>query len=235
MRREVIRAHYENRVAPQRESYVILDWSSRAAQCTRFEVLLEELRRPQLPAAPGLIQVARPEMIVATQKPDLAADLAAAGRVHASFSLLDVGCGLTDLCSYLAERGWRGRYVGVDITPGILREARRRWPSRPMVLADLFVKQPFKDRSFDVVFASGVFNLKLGNNEEFVCRAIPVLFQLARNCLVLNLLHRRARLKYPLCSYFDPDRFRDAVPAAASSALLRDDYLENDLTLIFWR
>lgn len=40
-----IRAHYEARVAPERETYEILDWGSRAAQIARFDVLVSLLQR----------------------------------------------------------------------------------------------------------------------------------------------------------------------------------------------
>jgi demethylmenaquinone methyltransferase/2-methoxy-6-polyprenyl-1,4-benzoquinol methylase len=39
---------------------------------------------------------------------------------------LDFGCGTGDLTERLLERGKAGRVVGIDITPGMLRRARRR-------------------------------------------------------------------------------------------------------------
>ena len=44
------------------------------------------------------------------------------------FRLLDVGCGVAELAPYLKSLGFQFEYTGVDITPAMLREARRRNP-----------------------------------------------------------------------------------------------------------
>lgn len=112
MRTQRIRAHYERRIHPGLKSHEILDWSSPEAQRCRFEVLrrvLDAERRAGAGTAP------------------------AAGPL-----LLDVGCGLTDLCSFMEEQTPRVRYVGVDLSERMLREALRRHPGRRVVQADVF-------------------------------------------------------------------------------------------------
>lgn len=47
-----IRRHYEPRISPHRETFDILDWSSRESQQTRFAVLLRVLRRECPPEQP---------------------------------------------------------------------------------------------------------------------------------------------------------------------------------------
>jgi SAM-dependent methyltransferase len=136
MRAERIRAHYERRIEPRLKSHEILDWSSPEAQRRRFEVLCRVLDAE--------FQT---------------------GRMPASGPLLlDVGCGLTDLKCYLDERGVRVRYVGVDLSQRMLREAQRRHPGRCVVQADVFAAAPFAPRTFDVAFCSGTLNLRLDNN-----------------------------------------------------------------------
>src|SRR5260370_22080559 len=41
-------------------------------------------------------------------------------------SVLDVGCGFGDLLGYLRSKGWRGRYIGVDLMCQVIGEARKR-------------------------------------------------------------------------------------------------------------
>lgn len=41
---DAIRAHYEHRISPERESFDVLDWASAASQQARFEVLLRNVR-----------------------------------------------------------------------------------------------------------------------------------------------------------------------------------------------
>ena len=200
-KKELIRAHYEHRVIPGRDSFDILDWGSREAQWARFQVLVDVLLRR------GLLNRDEP------------------------LQLLDVGCGLSDLCTFLGDLKLEVQYTGVDIVPGIVAEARRRHPDRDLLLADIFEREPFPKRSFDVAFCSGTFNLEMGNNDEFALAALATLAPLVRECLVANFLHCRAQDKYDHCHYYDPERMAAAIAGGGRIVEIRDDYLENDFTL----
>ena len=211
-KRAHIHRHYEPRVQPERESFDILDWGSACAQEARFAVLARLLRELDCNAAVASRQSKIP-----------------------SLRLLDAGCGLADLRVYLRENGFAVAYTGVDITPGILAEARRRQPEATLQLADLFEEEPFPARSFDVVFASGLFNLNLGNNTAFIRQGVPRLFALASRLLVVNFLHVRAAHKYDHCHYAHPEELlREFGPLAAHAEVVAD-YLPNDFTLVLRR
>jgi SAM-dependent methyltransferase len=149
--------------------------------------------------------------------------------------LLDVGCGMADLATFLEKHGRPVRYVGADITLAVLAEARRRSPCRCVLGADVFAAPPFAPRSFDVCYCSGVFNLSLGNNDDFALTALPRLLDLAAGLAVANFLHRRCRRKYEHCHYFDPDALATAMARRGLRVTLIDDYLENDFTLVVAR
>ena len=146
--------------------------------------------------------------------------------------LLDVGCGLADLAGYLEREHFDAAYVGADITHRVLGEARRRRPACALLQADVFADPPFRPRAFDVLYSSGVFNLKLGNNDAFVIRAIEALIPLGRELVVVNMLHRRTRHPYPHCHYFDPEEIVRGVDRPGLELEIIDDYLENDFTLV---
>ncbi len=150
------------------------------------------------------------------------------------FSLLDVGCGMTDLSAYLESRSCPVRYFGADITYEIIREASRRSPGRSVVQADVFGAAPFPRASFDAAYCSGIFNLRLGNNAAFARRALPRLAVLARRVVVANFLHIRTRKKYPHCFYFDPEQLCETYADAGFEVEVIDDYLENDFTVVLW-
>jgi len=237
-KRSHIHRHYESRVEPEREGFDILDWASADAQQVRFAVLASQLRE--------LAGHAESEKRQAEIFP---------------LRLLDAGCGLADLRIYLRENGFTvdgseiirsahlGKrptdvliaarqntppvaYTGVDITPGILAEARRRQPDAQLLLADLFAEEPFPPQSFDVVFASGLFNLNLGNNAEFIRQGVPRLFKLASRLLVVNFLHVRTAHQYDHCHYTHPEELlREFGPLAARAEIVAD-YLPNDFTLV---
>jgi hypothetical protein len=233
--RSRIQRHYEPRVHPERESFDILDWASQDAQHARFAVLARLLRK-----LAGQPLAGNPP---AKSPPPL--------------RLLDAGCGLADLRAYLRQDGFSVdpgpaaphpepgvrqpafpvplAYTGVDITPAILAEARRRQPDAQLLLADLFTEEPFPPQSVDVVFASGLFNLNLGNNAEFIRSGVPRLFGLASRLLAVNFLHERTPHKYGHCHYTHPDDLlREFGPLAARADVIAD-YLPNDFTLVLWR
>ncbi|NOY79761.1 MAG: class I SAM-dependent methyltransferase [Kiritimatiellaeota bacterium] len=221
LKRQRIRAHYEPRIAPERENFDVLDWGSRADQFRRFQVMVDAVQGN-----------ARPRQITRRSR----RDARSVRRLDLNTStLLDVGCGLADLGAFLQTRAPACRYVGVDLTPGILAEARRRSAVCRLVLADVFEAAPFRGKAFDLVTCSGVFNLKLGNNDQFVTRALDALFSLAGKCVVANFLHHRTRRKYPHCYYYDPEQVCANVPEQVAEIWLFDDYLENDFTVVLWR
>lgn len=146
--------------------------------------------------------------------------------------VLDVGCGLTDLAGFFQQRATPVTYVGVDITYGVLAEARRRFPGRRVLQADIFQQSPFASDAVDVSYCSGVFNLQLGNNEAFVIHACPLLAELAQGVAVANFLHQRTPAQYDHCHYYDPDLLIAELEKQGLAVRLIDDYLENDFTLV---
>ena len=52
-------------------------------------------------------------------------------------SVLDVGCGFGDLFPFLTERGFRGRYVGIDFIDELLEVGRQAYPDAELTLADI--------------------------------------------------------------------------------------------------
>lgn len=147
-------------------------------------------------------------------------------------SLLDVGCGLGDLHSFLPERGLKVDYTGVDISEKMIQRARQVHPQARFLACDVFVENCFGRKRFDVVFCSGTFNLNVGNNASFLPTALGRLFSLTRKTLVFNLLHRRAPNQYPHCVYYDPDEILDILKDLPCQVQVIDDYLHNDFTVV---
>ena len=150
-------------------------------------------------------------------------------------SLLDVGCGLGDLWKHLKSCGIEADYTGVDLLEKMVAAARERHPDARFVCADVFAEGVFEPDSFDVAFASGPFNLNLGNNEAFLEAAIPRLRELTREAVVFNLLHHRGRDDDPRYFYYDPDRVAAMLERHGCDVELLDDYLPQDFTVICWQ
>ncbi|MCY2927587.1 MAG: class I SAM-dependent methyltransferase [Planctomycetota bacterium] len=160
----------------------------------------------------------------------LADNVPLAGR-----SLLDVGCGLGDLLGYLQRRNLSADYTGVDIVPEMVAAAQRIHPAARFLCADVFTGPThslLQEKSFDVVFCSGTFNLDLGNSLAFLSRALPHLLSLTARVLVFNLLHARTSSKYDQCVYHDPADVLSLLRSLSLPARIIDDYLHNDFTVI---
>jgi ubiquinone/menaquinone biosynthesis C-methylase UbiE len=151
-------------------------------------------------------------------------------------TLLDIGCGLAELAAFLEKADFPVRYTGVDLTEEVLEEGRRRCSSLDLRLLDVFADPcPFPEQSFDVVFASGIFNMELGNNNAFAEFAIGRMASLARRLAVANFLHQRCFFQHPVCHYYDPDKLIAQLQARGVPFQLHENYLDNDFTLEFKR
>ena len=147
-------------------------------------------------------------------------------------TLLDVGCGLGDLWAFLKGREIEVDYTGVDIAEKIVALARSQHPEARFECVDIFSENPFGEKRFDAVFCSGLFNLDLGNNREFLPVALRRLLELSRRFVVFNLLHSRARQKREHCVYYEPDHVTAMLRQLPCEARLLDDYLPGDFTVV---
>jgi ubiquinone/menaquinone biosynthesis C-methylase UbiE len=147
-------------------------------------------------------------------------------------SLLDVGCGLGDLLTFLQHKGIEVDYTGVDILEPMVEAATRQHPDAQFLQADIFAGDPFEGRRFDVVFCSGALNLNLGNNREFLPIAMARMLDLSRECVVVNLLHRRSGPTDRTYFSHDPDDVRTLLRDLPCELQILEDYLPNDFTVV---
>ena len=151
-------------------------------------------------------------------------------------SLLDVGCGVGDLLAMLQQRGLNVRYTGVDLSAKIIEAARQRFSGK----ADFRVANVFDDpgiapETFDVVFASGTFNLTLGDNLAFLSHAARRLLELSHEAAVFNFLDDRAAHRVDYCHYYSLDAVQPILDALPCRTTLVRDYLPHDTTVICWK
>lgn len=166
----------------------------------------------------------------------LADNVALQGR-----SLLDVGCGLGDLVSFLDKRGIEVDYTGVDIVEQMVARAKQLHPLRRFECENIFnnaratgkAETNFKKFDFfDIVFCSGALNLNLGNNLEFVKTALVAMLSHTRERLVVNMLHARIAVGQPQYFAYNPDSILAILQPLCTEVRLIDDYLPNDFTII---
>ena len=148
-------------------------------------------------------------------------------------SVLDVGCGFGTFASYLSNRYDGVDYHGVDITPSIAEEARRKYPDLTIECRDIINAPP--DRKYDVVTANGIFYLVPNEPEEFMHSMITHMFSLCREVVAVNTLSVWADLINANEYYANPASMIDFCRTLTSNVTLRHDYMRHDFTLYLYR
>lgn len=154
-------------------------------------------------------------------------------------SILDLGCGFGDFLSFLRQAGHRGAFVGYDVTPAMIDQAKRlhgegsdrRWRIGAV-----------PDEQADFAIASGIFNVKGDVAEQawepYIKDTIDILARAGRRGFAFNMLSLSS----------DPDRRRPdlhyADPAGTlswclsrhgRSVALLQDYGLHEFTLVVRR
>lgn len=157
------------------------------------------------------------------------------GAIQREESLVDLGSGLSDLLVYLRqERGFVGRYTGLDLVPEFTVHARSRFAADPG--ADFAVCDVVSDPlpRADVYVASGIFNNRMDDNWGYLTRILGRMFEHARRAVVINALSTYVDYEDTHLYYCDPLALFDyAKRNLTSRVTLRHDYLVKDGSIPF--
>lgn len=149
--------------------------------------------------------------------------------------LLDVGCGTGNLLEYMISKGISAHYTGVDILEEMIAIAQNKKLAGDFIHMDIFKNNIFSKDSFDAVYTSGIFNLNLGNNKEFLKNALKLFLEISRGDVVFNLLHVDSTDREDKYFYFHPDEVRDLLLEFSdriAKAEFIEAYLQNDFTVV---
>jgi 2-polyprenyl-3-methyl-5-hydroxy-6-metoxy-1,4-benzoquinol methylase len=148
-------------------------------------------------------------------------------------SILDVGCGFGDLYGYLLEQGIQVKYTGIDINRNFIRTAKEIYPETQFIEAD-FEETAIRGR-YDWVLASGIFNLKIDNNQAFIENSLKKMYKLCKKGIVADFLNSKDAcgcdgLYYPDAG--DLLRFSDRL---SGHVVIREDYLPTDFCIYIYK
>ena len=150
--------------------------------------------------------------------------------------ILDVGCGLGNLLEHLNEVKGKPSYTGVDILEHMIKKAGKKYPEADFHHMDIFAEKHFENNSFDTIYSSGIFNINMGNNYDFLKDAIKLFLRLAQENVVFNLLHHHSPDREETYYYFHPDEvikmIEDLNDNSLTSIKIVEHYLKNDFTII---
>jgi SAM-dependent methyltransferase len=153
-------------------------------------------------------------------------------------SVLDYGCGLGYLFDYLQEQDKSVQYTGMDMLPEFIDVCRQKHVDRAEFQL-IEAEQPL-DRRFDLVFASGVFNIRShadhGLSWDYAKERLKQLFSVADVALVCDFLSPYVDYKQGDSQHFDTGFIAEFCANELSRRfVIRHDLLPYEYTLIAWR
>ena len=151
------------------------------------------------------------------------------GGIGNDDSILDVGCGVAHLHTYLKNQGWNGKYLGVDPNKKAIDMIDEDINAMHGTIEDLpdFMK-------YDWAIASGVFNL--GLKEEHSFWIIDNMISHANKGIVFNMLH--APYEDPNYQAYYPEQIKHKLSRFDHSKIeIVEDYMEDDaeFTVYFYK
>jgi SAM-dependent methyltransferase len=149
-------------------------------------------------------------------------------------TVLDAGCGMGDLIPFLYTRADRFDYLGVDINPGFIEIAKRRYRGHKFAVGDPFSGK--FDQKFDLIFSSGVMNIKVKNWPKRRLEMIKNLFELTEEALIFNMAGGYGPMPVDdLIGYADAGKVVDFCAKLTTKIEVRADYLPVDFTVVMYK
>ena len=143
--------------------------------------------------------------------------------------VLDFGCGFGDMYAYCRAHLPGVRYHGYDLNPSLVAAGRERYPG-----ADLQSGNGLRDGlngTWDVIVASGVFNLALTDNWRFIESAFELFSRHARKGFSANFLSNRVDHRLEHAYHADPAEVLNLAYRFSNRVALRNDYMPFEFTV----
>ena len=134
-------------------------------------------------------------------------------------SVLDVGCGVAHLHTYLTNQGWSGKYFGFDPNKKAIDVIDENINAVHGTIEDL------DNTKYDWVIANGVFNL--GLKEEHSFWIIKNMILRANKGIIFNML--QAPYEDPKYEAYYPERIKQELSLIDHSKIeIIEDYMGDD-------
>ena len=122
-------------------------------------------------------------------------------------TIVDIGCGNGELFKFLNFIGYRGKYTGYDVNSKLISQAKMRFNKMDFVERDIMsIRQR---RRFDYVLMSGLFNINVGQDMEYVYGFIKKMFNMCNEVTTFNAVSTHVNFKEDSLFYIDPSSLLD--------------------------
>ncbi len=148
-------------------------------------------------------------------------------------SVLDVGCGFGDLYGFFHKKRIKIKYTGVDINSQLLEIGMELYPSAVFEEMD-FEEFPL-EKKFDWAFASGIFNFKLKNNDQFIKNTLSKMFSLSKKGVAVDFLSSYVDFQNGGAYYSNPEQIFSFCKKLSRRITLRHDYMPFEFCIYIYK
>jgi len=152
--------------------------------------------------------------------------------------VLDIGCGFGDLNRLLRRTcGDDYEYVGVDLVPDLLGEARRRYAGANVRFVEGDFLSTALPSDFDFALSSGMFNHKLEGTEPYalIRSCIEKAWGLCREGIAFDFLSDKVDYEYEHTLHSSPERILALGYDMSRNVVLRNDYMPFEFSLFVFK
>jgi len=152
-------------------------------------------------------------------------------------SILDYGCGLGYLLPFIQSQKGDIDYHGVDIIPDFINANKLKYPHGKF---SLITETEFIKKNYDIVFSSGVFNLKNYEDDSasrnYAFEKIKDLFEITKEVFVCDFLSKLVDFEQEGAQHFSIDEISNFCSKNLSKRFqIRHDLLPYEFTLVVWK
>jgi len=150
-------------------------------------------------------------------------------------SILDVGCGLGDFYLWLNKNMINTDYLGIDITETFIKSAINKYGKDLFVCDNFLLDDVFKNKTFDYVFASGIFATYTKEPISIYKKYITRMWDLANEGVGFNSLSSWTNEKDDSEYYADPNEIINLCRKFTNKIVLKHNYHPRDFTIFLYR
>lgn len=150
-------------------------------------------------------------------------------------SVIDIGCGLGHLYTYLQEQYPNVKYLGLDFVAEFVEACNEKFKDNTNTAFSQFDLTKDKIPSgYDYIMLSGVFNNKSDNNKEFMLNGIASMFESCAKGVAFNAMSTYVDFEAENLYYTNPLEIFDFCKRNLSKKVtLRHDYLVKENSIPF--
>jgi len=154
---------------------------------------------------------------------------------EANDTVLDVGCAYGDMEPFLRSLSWKGKYYGVDIVPGLIKEGKRKHPDSELHILD--IQKEKLGKIFDWVFCSGTLTSKTDQVDSYdhIQSMLDTMFNLCRKGISVNFVSPYVDYQSEINFHPDMSILIEIITGLTRRFSLRHDYMPYEFTVYLYK